>query len=360
MSTPTPSLYAAAPAVSLDGTPEPTLAAAVLSATVDDSVEGMRRCELVLGNWGATGQGLGFVLSDRRLLDFGRTVAITIGAGDRRGEVFSGAVTGLEEHYPDRRVPELVVLAEDRLQDLRMTRRTRTFEDVTDEDVVRRIAADHGLRAEVDVDPTRYRALAQLNESDLSFVRARARAVDAEVWLTAGTLHVQARARRDAGAVPLTYGADLRELTVLADLAHQRTGIGVCGWDVEAKEALEHEAAEYAVAGELDGGRGGASTLAGAFGSRPDRVVGLVPLSSDEARAVAEARFRQVSRRFVTGRGTAEGDARITVGGHVDLVRVSPAFAGRYFVTEVRHLYDGTSGFRTTFRIERPGLRGTS
>ncbi|RZL85261.1 MAG: hypothetical protein EOP32_00350 [Rhodococcus sp. (in: high G+C Gram-positive bacteria)] len=358
MPLPTPTLYAATPSVSLDGNVEPSLGAGVLSASVEEDVEGMRRCEIVLGNWGEAGPGLGFVLSDRRLVDFGRTIALTIGEGDRRGEIFTGAVTGIEEHYPLGRVPELVVLAEDRLQDLRMIRRTRTFEDVSDDDVIRQIAADHGLQADVDIDTTQYRALAQLNESDLSFVRARARAVDAEVWLAGGVLHVQARSRRDAGAVTLTYGADLRELSVLADLSHQRTGVGVTGWDVGAKEPLAHEATESAIQAELDGLTGGAATLARAFGSRVDRIVGAVPLSSAEARAVAETRFRRAARRFVSGTGTAEGDARIIVGSHVDLAGISRAFSGRYFVTEIRHAYDGATGFRTTFRIQRPGLGG--
>src|SRR5687767_7381219 len=111
MPIPTPSLYAAIPALSLDGSAEPSLATSVLSATVEESVEGMRRCEIVFGNWGETGQGLGFVLSDRRLVDFGRTVGLVVGEGDRRGEIFSGAITGIEEQYPQGRVPQLVVLA---------------------------------------------------------------------------------------------------------------------------------------------------------------------------------------------------------------------------------------------------------
>jgi uncharacterized protein len=360
MPLPTPSLYAARPVVSLEGRVEQGLSISLLSASVEEDVEGLRRGEFVLGNWGETGQGLGLVLSDRRLVDFGRTIEIVVGEGERRGEIFSGAITGLEEQYPQGRVPQLVVLAEDRLQDLRMTRRTRTFEDVTDEDVIGRVAADHGLHTEIDVDPVQYRVIAQVNESDLAFVRARARTVDAEVWLAAGVLYVQARAWRDAGAVTLTYGADLRDLSVLADLSHQRTGIGVTGWDVGAKQALLHDAAEPAIQAELAGATGGAATLARAFGPRADRFVHAVPLSSDEARAVAEARFRLVARRFLTGSGTAEGDARIAVGSHVDLVGVSPAVAGRYYVTQTRHAYNESDGFRTTFHIERPGLGGAS
>ncbi|MGE0796580.1 MAG: phage late control D family protein [Acidimicrobiia bacterium] len=344
----------------LDGTPAPGLTTAVLGASDEETSDGMARCELVLGNWGLVGQGLGFVLSDRSLADFGRALALDMGEGNRRGRVFAGAITGLEEHSPPARAPQLVVLAEDRLQALRMTRRTRTFDDVTDADVARRVATEHGLRCEADVDGPRHRALAQLNQSDLAFLRERARAVDAQLWLAGDTLHLQARARRDAGAVTLTYGADLREFSVLADLAHQRTAIGVTGWDVAAKAALEQEAAEAALGRELAGGTGGATVLQRAFGARVERVVHRVPIGADEARALAEAHFRCTARRFVTGTGTAEGDARITVGAHVDLAGLSPGFAGRYYVTEVRHHYDLTGGYRTTFGVERPFLAAVS
>lgn len=357
---PTPALYAAQPSISVDGADEPSLSVRLLTATIQEDTDGMRRCEVVFGNWGDTGQGVGFVLSDRRMVDFGQSIELDIGAGDRHGRVFSGAITGIEEHYPASRPPELVVLAEDGLQDLRMTRRSRTFEDVTDADVMRQIASDHGLRAELDIDASRYRALAQLNQSDLAFVRARARVIDAQVWLEPGTLHAQARSRRDAGTVTLTYGSDLREFSVLADLAHQRTAVGVSGWDVAAKEALEHEATVSVVQGELDGGTSGPTILEQAFGPRVERVVHTVPLSSDETRARAEAYFRATARQFVTGAGTAEGDARIAVGGNVDLVGLSRAFEGIYYVTEVSHRYDGTSGLRTSFRVERAGLGGAA
>ena len=75
------------------------------------------------------------------------------------------------------------MLAEDRFQDLRMVRRSRTFEDVSDRDVIEQIAGEHGLTTDVDLDGPTYRVLAQVNQSDLAFLRERARAVDAELWL---------------------------------------------------------------------------------------------------------------------------------------------------------------------------------
>jgi phage protein D len=57
----------------------------------------------------------------------------------------------------------------------------------------------------------------------------------------------------------------------------------------------------------------------------------------------------------VTGRGEAEGDARLRVGAAVDLRGLGPLFDGRYTVTETRHTIDGL-GFKTQFAVERPGI----
>src|SRR5690606_381170 len=137
------------------------------------------------------------------------------------------------------RPPELTVLAEDRFQDLRMARRTRSFEDVTDEDVFRRIASDHGLTPEIDAGAAvRHKVLAQVNQSDLAFLRERARAIDAEVWVKGDTLYVASRSRRGGEEIALAYGQRLHEFSVLADLAGQRTSFSVAGWDVGAKEPV--------------------------------------------------------------------------------------------------------------------------
>lgn len=356
MALPTAALYSPTPSLEVDGQDRPALAASILALSVAEDLQGMRRLELTLGNWGEVGRGLGFTLSDGEVVDLGRRLRCTIGGGERRGEVFDGAITGIEEQYPSAHPPRLVVLAEDRLQDLRMTRRTRTFSDVTDADVLRRIAADHGLRAEVDVDGVRHPVLAQLAVSDLAFLRERARAVDAELWISGDTLHLQARTRRAAGEVELRYGADLARFTVLADLAHQRTTVSVTGWDVAAKQPIEQTAGASVIQGELDGGTGGASILERAFGARCERIVDATPVGTEEARALAQAHFRARARRFLTGRGEAEGDARLRVGGTVLLHGLSARCSGRYHLTETHHRYDTAVGYRTGFHVERAGI----
>jgi phage protein D len=239
-----------------------------------------------------------------------------------------------------------------------MERRTRSFENVTDADVIRQIASQQGLTAQVDVDGPTYRALAQVNQSDLAFLRERVATVDAELWMDNRTLYAQARSRRSAGSVTFTYGQNLLQFTVLADLAHQRTSVRVSGWDVAGKQAIDVEASESAIAAELQGGRSGSAVLGQALAQRRERVVAAVPFSQAEARSMAEARYRARARRFLRGAGVVDGNVKVRVGATVNMTGLGPFFDGPYYVTLARHTFDLREGYRTTFEAERPGIGG--
>jgi phage protein D len=357
--TSTAPLYSAQPILALDGQAEPTLSRGLISLVVHETVDGIYRCEANFGNWGSIAGEVGFLYFDRQVFDFGRQLTIRIGDGDAAADIFDGRITAIEGRFPGNKPPELLILAEDRLQDLRMVRRSRTFEEVEITDVIRQIAGDHGLRADVDLNGPRYRVLAQVNQSDLAFLHERVRAVDAEVWVEGNTLKAQPRSQRRTNELSLTYGQRLREFSSIADLAHQRTRFGVGGWDVQAKESLFHEVNVTSIRGELDGGSSGSQILEEAFGDRPERIVHLTPGTSQEARELAEAFYKRTARQFLKGRGVAEGDGRLRAGSHVELAGLGELFNGRYYVTEVSHTFSTTAGLRTGFRVERPWLGGS-
>lgn len=351
-----PGLYPSRPRIHVEGGEEPALAQGLQGLFVEETTAGLYRCEMTLLNWGARDGGVGFLYFDRGLLDFGVRLRIDMGAGDGAGSVFDGRITALEGRFAANRPPELLIMAEDRLQDLRMTRRTRTFEDVSDADVIRRIASAHGLSADVDVSGPTHRVIAQVNQSDLALARERARAAGAELWIEGDKLRARPRTRRDAGTLALTYGEGLHEFDVAADLAHQTTGFTVSGWDVASKQGVHPQATGSAVSAELDGGEAGGDILRSAFGARPQQVVHDLPVNEDEARALAEAHFARAARRFVVGNGVAEGDARLRVGAELEVKQVGALFGGKYFVTRVRHTFDAAQGYRTAFTVERPSL----
>lgn len=351
--------YPSRPTLHIDGELQPSLGDDWLqSLMVEETTLGLFRCEATFANWGPKENQVGFLFFDRRILDFGKTFSVEFGPSGQSSPVFAGRITGLEAHYLPARPPEFLILAEDRFQDLRMERRTRSFEDVTDTDVIREVASEHGLTTEVDVDGPTYPVLAQVNQSDLAFLRERVAAIDADLWIDNRTLYAQARSRRSAGTESLTYGQTLLEFTVLADLAHQRTSVRVSGWDVTNKEPIDVEAGEGVIRADLNGGRGGSRVLAQALAERHERIVSAVPLSQQEAETMAQTRYRDRARRFVRGAGVVDGTARLRVGTTVELAGLGPFFDGPYYVTLARHTFDLRDGYRTTFEAERPAIGG--
>jgi len=341
----------ARPKITVAGQDQASLAEGLLSLLVVETTQGLYRCEATFGNWGGSGGGVGFLYFDRKLLDFGKAFAVKLGSDT----VFDGRVMGIEAHFPEGGSPELTVLAEDRFQDLRMTRRTRTFADLSDADVARQIAGDHRLNPTVEVSGPTHKVLAQVNQSDLAFLRDRARAIDAELWVDSDQLNLKSHARRNGGTFEMSYKKELREFSVLSDLASQRTSVVVGGWDVAAKDAIKHEATASALGSELGSDQSGASLL-DTLGPRKESLAHTVPFTGEEAQAHAEAAFKTIARRFVTGRGVAEADKRLRVGSFVDLKGLGPLYSGKYYLSEVRLHFDGARGIRNEFVAERPGL----
>jgi phage protein D len=345
-------LISAVPTINVGGQDKASLADNLLALLIVENTQGLYRCEARFTNYGSVNGKFDFLYFDRSTLDFGKRFKVKLGTDT----IFDGKIMALEGQFPEGRSAELKILAEDRFQDLRMTRRTRTFADVKDSDVISQIAGEYGLSASVDIDGPQYKVLAQVNQSDLAFLRERARSVDAELWMDGNTLNAKSHASRNGGKVQMAYGSKLYEFAVLADLAGQRTSVAVNGWDVAGKSGLSHESTDSTISGELNGDSSGSSILSSALGQRKEAIAHTVPLTSSETQAIADAYFKMTARRFLVGHGVAETDSALRVGTYVDLQGLGPLFTGKYYLSEVRHRFDGAQGIRTEFTAERPGL----
>jgi hypothetical protein len=345
-------IHATRPKIIVAGREDIDLSQALLRMSIRETVQGLYRAELRFGNWGPKNNSIGFLYFDRKKLDFGKAMQVKL----ENDLLFDGRVSAIEAHFGEGCSPELAILLEDRLQDLRMTRRTRTFNNVSDADVIRRVAGDYSLQATVDLTGPTHKTLAQVNQSDLTFIRERARAVNGEIWIDGQSLYAKKRTSRTGAPMKLKYGAELREFCALADLAHQRTAVTVGGWDVSGKQAISEKADEAAIRNELGSDSSGAKVLKDAFGERKESIAHTVPLTSAEAREHAEAWFRSIARRFLVGRGVAQPNGKLRVGAWIELDGLGSLFNGKYYLAEVQHLFDGSCGLRSEFIAERPGL----
>src|ERR1700712_1802962 len=209
------SVTSARPSFLLDEQPMPQLAGGLFGLTIRESVSGLYGCEALFGNWGPKDGITGFLYFDRKTLDFGKRFKVRLGDIT----LFDGRISALEARFPEATPPQIVVLAEDRLQDLRMTRRTRSFADISDSDLFAAIANDHGLTPQIDITGPTHKVIAQVNQSDLALLRDRARATGVELWIEDRPLHAASRTARAGQSVQIAMNGRLREFSVIADLA---------------------------------------------------------------------------------------------------------------------------------------------
>lgn len=351
-----PLLAPTTPVFQVDGQVVGELARDILQLDVREDTAGLKTLEarfLAYGpRQGAEEEDLMYL--DGRVFDFGKTIVISVGAPSESRIVFRGAISGLEVGFSEAEEPEVVVYAEDRLMDLRMTRRMRSYEGLTDAEIAERIAGDHGLGAEVDADGPAYDVVQQWNMSDLAFLRERARLIRAEVWVRDDTLYFQGRETRVGTEPVLVRGNHILALRACADLAHQRTAVHVSGYSAADRAVLDEEAGGDAIQAEIAGGRTGPEVLERAFGERISYRVREVPLNETEAADWARAEMLRRCRGFVQVEGTTRGSPDLEVGSRVTLERVGGPFEGDgYYVTGVRHTFDLLHGYRTHFTAER-------
>ncbi|PBC67589.1 late control gene D protein (GPD) [Streptomyces sp. TLI_235] len=229
-----PAVTAVSPVFTVGGDLVRDLGRDCVRLEVCEGVEGLRTLQatFLASGVGAKGPQENLLHLDGRTNDLGSGLKVALGPDARQRTVFEGTVSALELVLGDGDPPAVVAHAEDALMRLRMTRRMRTYSQVTDAELAVAVAREHGLRADVDAPGPRYDVVQQLNQSDLAFLRERARLIQAELWCTGATLHLRTRDTRPGTAVTLVLGRDLLSARLTAGppvgRAHTRPAGG--GW----------------------------------------------------------------------------------------------------------------------------------
>jgi phage protein D len=352
-----PAIAATSPVFTVGGQLVRDLGRDCIRLEVSEGVEGLRtmQAHFLANGPGATGPPERVLHLDGRTVDLGKSIKVSMGPDAEQRFVFDGVVSAMEAVLDDAQPVVAVVYAEDALMRLRMTRGLRTFTKVTDGAMAKEIATAHQLKAEVSTDGPTYELVQQLNQSDLAFLRERARLVQAEIWCTGRTLHFQPRAKRNAPALTLRYLADVTSLRLCADLAHQRNEVRVCGFSAQGSEIIDEMAGPEVIEKEVTGGRNGPRLVKKALGASVTFRVREVPHNATQAEAWARAEMLRRARQFVTVTGVTRGTADMAVGSRLRLETVGASFeGGGYYVTRVTHTFDTSKGFRTRFEAERP------
>lgn len=338
--------YSARPTVLVDGARNAQVGEMLRTCVVREAEGGMSTLSLTLSNWGVSEGSIGPLFDAGGAIGLGTQLKLYFGETSAPRALFEGEVHAIEAQASVGAPPEITFLAEDKLFAARVSRRTALYADMAPADVVRQIAGHHGLTpdiGELGGDPGTW---AQLNESDLAFLRRLLSRFDSDLQLSGDRLQVRRSADGDRGSLSLSMYSQLQRVRVIADLADQVTQVTAGGFDAAAGSAYS-ASSRGAMAGVGSGSTG--ATALGQLRQRSEHLAPLICGNQDEAHALADAAFDQRARRFVRLHGSTEGNAELRVGTTLRIEGIGRRFDNRYAVVEATHRYDLVSGYQTDF-----------
>lgn len=286
----------------------------------------------------------------------GDEVTIVVEPRPSAATLFKGEVVGIEPAFEAGGESRVAIRAFDRLHRLTREKKTRTFDGMTDIEIVAIIATEHGLVAAPSSAPNiRHDQVYQHNQTDLEFLRVRASRLGFDVWIEDATLFFERRApEAPIQVAPRPSSGEARLQAFHPRLSSSATvqQVVVRGWDPERRQ-------------EMIGTATAPSILLDPDEPDPDRVFGRTlellldePIASPaEADAIAKAKLAELMLAHVSGEALTKGHPRLKAGIVVVLAGLGDRFDGKYRVVGASHIYshgEGCgNGYATTLRQRR-------
>lgn len=284
-------------------------------------------------------------------LAIGAEVEILFAAPDATTltSMIKGQITAAEPEFG----PDGVILAArgyDHAHSLNRTRRSETYQNVTADDIARKVADRAGLQSGI-MDPAGvvHDFIQQSNETDWELLLRLAASIDFEVAAKDRALHFHRAGGSDQGRPPtLRWGERLRSFRPRVTGVQQVDEVLVRGWDPKGKQAVVASARPDELSSEIGVTRDEVvSSLGGGTATVADRPVS----TQAEADALAGSVASYLGNAFVEAEGVADGDPGLRAGRRVTIDGVGAKFGGTYTLSATTHLFRGSKGYQTSFQI---------
>jgi phage protein D len=291
-------------------------------------------------------------------LTFGAAVEIKVGYGDhsRLPTLIAGMITEITTSFSEGSTPELTVSGYDDLFPLTLGKRSQSWTQAKDSDVVGQMAREYNLATDIESTTEKHAQIEQNQESDFEFVKKLATRNHFELYMDRTRRLRFGRPRdRDDGVVTLRWGESLLSFKPEANLAAQVSEVQVYGWDPQTKKAIVGKA----VAGEESGHdprrQSGGERIRAALGKAPVLQVRQPVFSEAEAKRRAAAILNDHAKKFVTGEAECVGLPEILPDRNITLGNLGAPFSKTYYIQQTVHKVDG-SGYRTRIKVKETSL----
>ena len=289
--------------------------------------------------------------------------AVEVKTGNPAESIYKGEVVGLEPHFKGGGKTTLLIRAMNKLHRLLRGRKSITFTDKTDQQIIQQVVGNASLTLDWKYDPSiTYKHVYQHNLSDLEFVRMRAARLGCHVWCTDQTVHVKFPNLQSDSGIELSLDPDkdgigIKSFTPRMSSAGVVKTVTVKGWNPETKELIT---------GKFDAqnsplGNQHSSGASGDLGSSEMFNVDQPIWSKQEADALAKGKHMDLSLGFMTGEAETLGSSKFDLGLVVKMtVGPSDPFNGKYYIMGITHRHAASSrdGMSTVLRLARDAAGG--
>jgi phage protein D len=329
----------------------------IRSVTVQEDLDALSMFTLELYNW--DDEQLRVSWSDSPLFSVGKEVEIWLGYLGDLHKVMLAEITSLEPTFSADQPPTLIVRGYDYRHRLARGRKTRTFTKMKDSAIASQVALEAGLRAQTQDTKVSLPHVVQSNQTDLEFLRKRARLIGYEVYVREKVLYFQPPQTTESAAIELSIGGDLIEFAPRLSALGQVSEVAVRGWDVKHKQEIVGKVG----AGDghaMMGASFGPNTAQRAFGRASVSSVRQPVQSRAEADQIALGRYNDMAMTFIQGDATCEGRPQLRAGAVVDIAGAGKTFSGPYYITSVTHTLTQEAGYQTQLTVQRNATGWTS
>ncbi len=278
--------------------------------------------------------------------------AIKISAKTARQEklLFDGEIVELEPDF-EPTTQQLIIRAFDRLHRLSRGRHVRSFLNVSDGDLVNKIAQEVGLQTKIGPTSQVHPYVFQNNETNLTFLQGRAAALGYLLYVQGKTLHCEAP-QNNGQPIELEWGVALREFRPRMTTIGQVDSVTARGWDPAAKQEIVGQARKGQGTPQVGQATSGSELAHSAFNIDAQTLVADRPLRAQaSADNLAQAVADRQAGCFIEADGTCSGYPSLTAGAAVKIKAVGDRFSGTYFVTSTLHAYNARQGYTSQFSI---------
>jgi len=292
------------------------------------------------------------------LLKFGAQVEIGIGYGDatRLPIMLRGVVTEINTGFSEGGAPELSVAGYDHLFPMTLGKRSQSWTDVTDSDVVAKLAKDHNLDTEIATTTEKHPQIEQNQESDFEFLKKLAERNHFEFYVDEDKrLRFGPPRDKEDGIATLRWGESLLSFKPEVNLAAQVSAVEVYGWDPDTKKPIVGKA----VAGEESGrdakGKSGGERVKTALGIAPVLQLRQPVFTEAEAKRRAQAVLNDHAKRFLTGEAECLGLPELRPDRNIVLGNLGEPFSKTYYIQQTTHKAD-SGGYRARLKVKESSI----